>query len=227
MSICKQCGVDLGEGNEKCPLCEPSDPESRQIASPADLFRISRIVKSRTLYEITMLLLVSGIIVTVAIDIVFVSGVSWSLITTTCIGYLIVMVTGIYFLRKSPYILILANMAATLLFLWLTDLLTGGKVWFESMAAPLVISGALLTAAVIFLNSLSRYRGLNLLSTILLAMAVYAIIIEYLTDKLTTSEFNPQWSVVTAASLAIIALIFLFVHYRLKRGRSLGRLFHI
>jgi hypothetical protein len=58
-------------------------------------------------------------------------------------------------------------------------------------------------------------------------MALHAIIIEYLTDRLIKGEFTPQWSVVTAASLTIIALVFLFVHYRLKRGRSLGRLFHV
>ncbi len=227
MSICKQCGVDLGEGNDKCPLCEPADPGTIQIASPADLFRLSRKLKTRTLYEITMLLLISGVIVTLAIDIVFVKGMSWSLMTTTCIGYLIVMVTSVYFLRTRVYLMIAASAAGTLLFLWLIDLLTGNHGWFATVAAPLAVSGALLTMAVIFLNSLSRYRGLNLLSTILIAMAIYTVIIEFLTDRLVSSTFNPQWSVVTAASLLIIALIFLFVHYRLKRGRSLGRLFHL
>jgi len=227
MSICNNCGVDLGEGNEKCPLCKPTEHRTIHIVSPADLFNFSKIVKTRTLYEITMLLLVSGVIVTIAIDFVFEKGMSWSLLTTTCIGYLISLVSGIYFLRGRPYLMIGATMTATLLFLWLTDLLTGNHGWFGTIAAPLVISGALLTMAVIFLNSLSKYRGLNLLSTILIAMAVHAVIIEYLTDKLLTSAFNPQWSVVTAASLIIIALIFLFVHYRLKRGRSLGRLFHV
>jgi hypothetical protein len=137
------------------------------------------------------------------------------------------MVSCIYFLREKPYLLTGATMAATLLSLLIIDLLSGNHGWFGTIAAPLVISGALLTMAVIFLNSLSKYRGLNLLSTILIAMAVHTVIIEYLTDRLLTSTFNPQWSVVTAASLVIIALIFLFVHYRLKRGRSLGRLFHV
>ena len=70
-----------------------------QIVSPADLFSLSKILKTRTLYEITMLLLVSGVIVTIAIDFVFVKGMGWSLLTTTCIGYLISMVSCIYFLR--------------------------------------------------------------------------------------------------------------------------------
>ncbi len=227
MAICNNCGVDLGEGNENCPLCKPTEHRTVRIVSPADLFNISKIVKTRTLYETTMLLLVSGVIVTIAIDLVFVKGISWSLLTTTSIGYLISLVSCIYFLRRKLSLMIVATLAATLLFLWLTDLLTGNHRWFGTLAAPLVISGALLTTAVIFLNSLSKYRGLNLLSTILIAMAVHAVIIEYLTDKLLTSEFNPQWSVVTAASLTIIAMIFLFVHYRLKRGRSLGRFFHV
>jgi hypothetical protein len=227
MAICKNCGVDLGEGNENCPLCKPAEHGTSQIVSPADLFNLSKIVKTRTLYEISMLLLVSGVIVTIAIDFVFVRGMGWSLFTTTCIGYLISMVSCIYFLRGKPYLMIVSTLAATLLFLWLIDLLTGNHGWFGTLAAPLVISGALLTIAVIFLNSLSKYRGLNLLSTILIAMALHAIIIEYLTDKLMTADFTPQWSVVTAASLTIIAMVFLFVHYRLKRGRSLGRLFHV
>lgn len=174
-----------------------------------------------------MLLLISGVIVTIAIDLVFVKGMNWSLATTTCIGYLIALVSGTYHLRRKPYLMISVIAAATLVFLWLIDLLTGNNGWFRTVAFPTVVSAALLTAAVIYLNSLSRYRGLNLLATILVALAILAVITEFLIDRHLTSKFTPQWSVVTAASLLIIAMIFIFIHYRLKRGRSLGRLFHI
>lgn len=227
MSICKNCGVDLGEGNEKCPFCEPSERQEKRVASPADLFRVSRIQNKRHMYEITMLLLISGVIITIAIDAVFGKGMSWSLATTTSIGYLIAMVSGTYLLRQRPYLMIAVTAAATLVFLWLLDHFTGANGWFMTVACPMAVSAALLTASVIFLNSLSRYRGLNLLATILVALAMFTIITEFLIDRLLTSAFTPQWSVVTAASLFIIAMIFIFIHYRLKRGRSLGRLFHI
>lgn len=227
MTICKNCGVDLGEGNEKCPLCEPTDSRKGRIASAADLFRLSRMENTRHLFEITMLLLVSGVIITLAIDAVFGRAISWSLMTTTCLGYLIVFLSALYLLRKRPYLVISFATAATLIFLWLLDLLTGHTGWFMAIACPLAVAGALLTAAVLFLNSLSRYRGLNLLASILFALALFVLITEYLTDRLIASAYNPQWSVVTAASLVIIAIIFIFIHYRLKRGRSLGRLFHI
>ncbi|MFZ2286138.1 MAG: DUF6320 domain-containing protein [Bacteroidales bacterium] len=227
MSICKNCGVDLGEGNDKCPLCDPSDPGKKRVASPADLFRVSRIENSRHLYEILMLILVSGVIITIAIDAVFGKRMSWSLTTTTCICYVTAMVSGIYLLRGKPYLMIAVTASATILFLWLIDHFTGDHGWSRSLGCPMAISGALLMAAVIFLSSLSKYRGLNLLATILVALALFAVITEYLIDRLVTAVFTPQWSVVTAVSLLIIAMIFIFIHYRLKRGRSLGRLFHI
>lgn len=227
MAICKNCGVDLGEGNERCPLCEPSDEAAGSMASPADLFRLSRIQNARHLYEIIMLLLVSGVIITTAIDAAFGKGMGWSLLTTTCLGYLIALVSGFWFLRKNPYYMISATALFTLLFLWLIDMLTGDTEWFFPMACPLVISGAVLSAAVIYFNSFSRYRGLNLLATILMALALFVLMTEYLTDRIRSSQFSPSWSLVAAASLVIIAMIFIFIHYRLKRGHSLGRMFHI
>ncbi len=227
MAICKNCGVDLGEGNDKCPLCEPEESRHGRVASAADLFRLSRIENTRHLYEITMLLLVSGVIITLAIDMVFGKGMSWSLVTTTSLGYLIVFISAIYLLRKRPFIVITAATAATLVFLWLVDLFTGNNGWSRTLACPLALSAGVLTAGVLFLNSLSRYRGLNLLATILIALAIFTFITEYLTDRLISDSYNPQWSVVTAASLTIIAMFFIFIHYRMKRGRSLGRLFHI
>ncbi|MDX9902795.1 MAG: DUF6320 domain-containing protein [Bacteroidales bacterium] len=227
MAICKNCGVDLGEGNERCPLCDPSEDSAGRVASPADLFRLSRIQNAKHLYEIIMLLLVSGVIITIAIDAAFGKGMGWSLLTTTCIGYLTALVSGFWFLRKKPYWMISATTLFTLLFLWFMDLLTGETEWFLPMACPLVISAAILTAAVVYLNSFSRYRGLNLLATILVAVALFVLVTEYLTDRLISSEFTPSWSLVAAASLVIIAMIFIFIHYRLKRGHSLGRMFHI
>lgn len=227
MAICKTCGVELGVGNETCPLCKPSEIRSGRVASAADLFRLSRIENARHMYEIIMLLLVSGAIITLAIDTVFGKGMSWSLLTTTAIGYLVAFISAMYLLRRRPYTAIAVATAATLIFLWLTDLLTGNSGWYRTLACPMAVAAAMLTAAVLFLNSLSRYKGLNLLALILIALAIFLLVTEYLIDRTLAGSFKPQWSVVTAASLVIIALFFIFIHYRLKRGRSLGRLFHV
>ncbi len=226
MAICKSCGVDLGEGNEKCPLCEATE-HNRRVVSPADVLNISKLENGKQLFELTMLLLSSGIIITVAIDAVFGKGMNWSLFTTTCIGYVMTGITALYFWHSRPYPLILSGMASTLLLLYLIDIMTGNSGWFRTVGGPVAFSFFVLAGLVVFLNSLSLYKGLNLIALILMALAVLMLVIEFLVDRAVSGVFIPQWSVVTAASLSIIALILIFVHYRLKRGRSLGRLFHV
>ncbi len=225
MAICKSCGVDLGEGNDKCPLCDTRE-EPGKIASPADLLNFSKKENRKQLYELAMILFASAIVITIAINAVFGRG-NWSMLTTTCIGYVMAVITILNFSKHHPYWLISGWMAATLLLLFILDRLTGNKGWFSSVAGPITASLAILTGAVIFFNSLSRYKGLNLIASILLALAIFVLTIEYFIDRFISEVFTPQWSVVAAASLVILASILIFVHYRLKRGRSLGRLFHI
>lgn len=226
MAICKTCGVDLGEGIDYCPLCG-AEEKPIDVISPADVLNLSKKENIKQLYELTVLLLVSAIIITVAIDAVFGKGLSWSFLTTACLGFIIAFVSIIRFLKAHPYWLIGSAMVSTLLLLFFVDLVTGNKGWFIDLAGPIAASAFILSALVIFLNSLSRYKGLNLIATILLALAVFVVIIELFADRVMTGTCKLQWSVVTAASLAILAMILIFVHYRLKRGRSLGRLFHI
>lgn len=226
MAICKSCGVDLGDGNDTCPLCEATENNLR-VVSPADVLNISKLENGRQLFELTLLLLSCGIIITIAIDAVFGKGLNWSLFTSTCIGYVMAVITVLYFWHSQPYPLIMSLMVSTLLLLYLIEKMTGNSGWFISVAGPLAFSLFVLAGLVVFLNSLSLYKGLNLIALILIALAVLMLLTEFLTDRAGTGIFKPQWSVVTAASLAIIALILIFVHYRLKRGRSLGRLFHV
>ncbi|HSO77234.1 MAG TPA: DUF6320 domain-containing protein [Bacteroidales bacterium] len=226
MAICKSCGVDLGEGNEKCPLCEATE-NNRRVVSPADVLNISKLENGKQLFELTILLLFSGIIITVAIDAAFGKGMNWSLFTTTCIGYVMTVITALYFWHSRPYPLILSGMISTLLLLFLIDNMTGNSGWFITVAGPVAFSLFVLAGLVVFLNSLSLYKGLNLIALILMALGGLMLVIEFLVDRAVSGNFSPQWSVVTAASLSIIALILIFVHYRLKRGRSLGRLFHV
>lgn len=226
MAICKSCGVDLGEGNDKCPLCEATEHNIR-VVSPADVLNISKLENGKQLYELTMLLLFCGIIITIAIDAVFGNGMNWSLFTTTCIGYVMAVITMLYFWHSRPYALIVSGMISTLILLYFIDKMTGDAGWFMTVAGPLAFSLFALAGLVVFLNSLSIYKGLNLIALIVIALAIFIMITEYLIDRFNSGTVNLQWSIVTAASLSIIALILIFVHYRLKRGRSLGRLFHV
>ena len=227
MAVCKSCGLDLGEGNPICPLCFPDNDEMAVPVSPADLFRQSEKASRRHAYETVMMLLASAVVVTLATDAVFGRGMWWSLLTSACLVYTGIVISVLYFSSGRPYTAIASGATATLLFLLATDLLTGPSDWFLAVAAPLTAALFLLSATVVILNSRSRYRGMNLLATIMFAAAVFTVVTEAVADNFTSGQFRLQWSVVASASLTVMGVIFIFIHYRLKRGRHIGRLFHI
>ncbi len=118
-----------------------------------------------------MLILVSGVIITIAIDAVF--GKGDELVSCHNDLHRVSHRNGIRDLPAERETIPgdHCHSHGNNLFLWLIDHFTGDNGWSRSLGLPMALSGALLVAAVIFLNSLSKYRGLNLLATILVALA--------------------------------------------------------
>jgi len=225
MAICRNCGVEYDDELIKCPLCSGVEGKTKPV-SPADVLDDSKIVNKRQLWELSMVLTLSAIIVTLAIDAVFIKGIKWSFYSSASLLYLGGVLTMIHFYRNS-YLFSGVLMIATLVLLFIISLLSGNNGWYFPFALPVTVSLFILLALVLFLNSLSKYRGLNLIASIFLALSIFVIIIELCGDNYFNKSISLQWSVITAASMSIFALVLVYIHYRLKRGHNLGRLFHV
>ncbi len=225
MAICNNCGIEYDSEMTTCPLCHGSSNKNT-TTSPADILDITRRENKQQLWELAMVLLFSAMIITLAIDAVFGKGIRWSLITSASFLYL-GAILSIFHLFRRYLIISSLLMASTVVFLFFIGLLTDKTEWFLPLALPLTCSFFILLALSLFLNSLSRYRGLNLVATIFIALALFSIVAEICIDYYLSESIKLQWSVVTAAALTILSLILIFIHYRLKRGDSLQRMFHI
>jgi hypothetical protein len=225
MTICRTCGVEYEDSFSTCPLCNGEDNNSKPI-SPADILDISKGENKKHLWELSMILIFSSIVITFAIDMVFGKGIKWSLYAIISLLYLASVLTVTHFSRK-PLIISVSICVATMVLLFLTSLLTGDHKWFLALGLPITAAFFILAGIVVLLNSLSNYRGLNLIATFFLALAVFTLVIELFSDLYLSGTIRLQWSVVAAASLSLLALLLIFIHYRLKRGTRLGRLFHV
>jgi hypothetical protein len=225
MTICKNCGVEYEDELNNCPLCSGEENNTKP-ASPADVLGILKKENKRQLWELSMVLIFSTIVITLVFDAMFGKGIRWSLFTTVSLLYLASVLTIPYFFRKPLPLLGLLT-GSTLLLLFFINLLTGKNGWFLPLALPVTIAFFLLTGLVVLFNSLSRYKGLNLLATIFISLSLFVIVIEIFTDMYVNGIIRLQWSVVTAASLTIMALILVYIHYRLKHGHNLDRIFHV
>jgi hypothetical protein len=225
MAICKNCGVEYDDSLNKCPLCSGEDNKTKPV-SPADILSTLKKDNKRQLWELSMVLIFSTIAITIVFDAMFGKGIRWSFFTSLSLLYLASVLTVPYFFKKALAILGMLTIS-TLIFLLLLDLLTGKNGWFLPLGLPVTVSLFFLAGLVAFFSSLSKYKGLNLLASILIALAIFVIIIEFFTDKYINDTVRLQWSIVTATALSVMALILVFIHYRLKRGHSLDRLFHV
>jgi hypothetical protein len=65
------------------------------------------------------------------------------------------------------------------------------------------------------------------IGAISLAIGIYIMIIEVSVSLAMNQEFKLSWSVIVATSILPFALLLFYFHYRLKRGTSLRKFFHL
>lgn len=225
MMICGYCGVEYDEGLPDCPLCHCNEGTEAPV-SPADILDISKSENKRQLWELSIVLIISSIIITFTIDAVFGKGIRWSLYAGFSLLFIASVLTVTHFTRNLR-VVTLSVFAATVMLLFALSCITPSHGWFLQLALPLTAAFFILGIAVVFLNSLSKYRGLNLIAVIFFALGAFTMVVEICTDLYIDHTIKLQWSVASSASLALLGIILIYVHYRLKRGRKLGGLFHV
>jgi hypothetical protein len=55
----------------------------------------------------------------------------------------------------------------------------------------------------------------------------FCIVAEVFIDKYLSDVVDIRWSAIVAVSVLPIALVLLFVHYRMKKGKRLDSYFHV
>jgi len=75
----------------------------------------------------------------------------------------------------------------------------------------------------------SKKRGLNIVSYIMIGIALFFIGIELSLDLYKRGTLEPVWSIIVAIQLVPIALLFLYLNYKLpqKYKEKLRKKFHI
>lgn len=232
MIICENCGVELDDGLKICPLCRKSPgnkSENEDLSSirSSDLIQLQREENRKYLWELFGILAFSGIAVCTIIDLLISKRLRWSLLSDVSIlSFWVIMTLFIYSYRRI-FIIVSGLLTTILMALFLIDLITDGLSWFFPMGLPLTIAAFISTGIVLFLYRTPHFKGLNLIAAAIFIFSGFCVITEMATDKYLDGILNLQWSLIVAISILPVALIFLFYHYRLKKGNRLDNFFHI
>jgi len=240
MTYCKNCGVELDEKMSFCPLCgetagEITAKKDQHIAVEARTDEkllsgygsLTQKQRRKLFWELSGIILMSGIVVTLIIDLILNNSITWSRYSITVCLVLFVNTTLITFLRHRLILLFAGSFVSTSILLVLFDLYNANIGWGVKFGIPILFSFYIVTLLLTVLIRHCKQHGFNVLAFSFLAAGLFTMCIETIISVNSQKYFYLHWSIIVMVCMIPISAILLFIHYRLKRGNDLKRFFHI
>jgi hypothetical protein len=232
--MCKNCGVELEDDMMVCPLCRQpvngNTPVNTQISYGTQTFHgygeMSKPQKKFT-WEIISLILLSAAVATFVVNFIINRSVTWSEYPVAICLTIFCYISLFAFWDRTTLVEMAGGFILSSICLIILDLFTAGLQWSVKLAIPLLFVGNVITAILITIIRRSRYKGINLIAYAFLAAAILCVFIDGSLYFFKSGSFQIEWSVIVVACTIPVVIILLFVHFRLKKGRSLEKTFHV
>lgn len=215
---CIKCGVELAEGELRCPLCgthvyHPDfDNSSPNRPYPSTDKPVESVTRSGLMFILTVLFAIP-LIITLLCDLRINSAITWSGYAAGAIlmVYTILMLP-IWFNKPNPVIFAPIDFAAIALFLCYINYQTGGH-WFWTLALPITAAVAVIVTTPITLMRYVRRGRVYIAGGIFIALGALCVLIELLVD-VTFNYSITLWSIypliagfLIGMSLIVIAIV--------------------
>lgn len=241
MVQCPYCGVELEENANFCSLCGAplleknkdhlafieSEKEQQQEKLLSDYQKLTSSQKRLILWKISGLVLVSIFLVTLVFDLVANQSISWSKYSATISLVFFINTTLAVFWYKKTILWFSLSFLSTSALLVLLDLFTGGTGWGMKLGIPLLLAAYITIFVLLKLIRHTHQKGMNIIAYSLLAAGIFSLCIDGIISLYAGATITLSWSLIVIASACIIAVILLYVHFRLKKATDLRRFFHI
>jgi hypothetical protein len=186
MPICRNCGVVIDEGLERCPLClTPLGGEADQgegtspppgKARPA--VEAAKPLAPLRLWEIVSLFAATSAVVVFVADFVYSMTVTWARYPLVAIIFLWTAGSLLILLRRHRLLLLLTETAALAIFFLALDLLMVTEPWFLSVALLLTVLAGTLVGGISVIARGSRHRVFAILAVILVSVGLFLLGLE-------------------------------------------------
>jgi hypothetical protein len=234
MSYCINCGVELDEDLLSCPLCgfnigNHIVPESKDKSEhyPSDILLLHKKETRRHIWELSIIITFSGLAVCTIVDFVIFKSLSWSLYADTSILVAWICLSFILLAFRKYIIMLPGLMLAILAMLFLFNLFNPPVNWFYGIGLPVTVAFFISVSIIIVLWKFVLLKGFNILAMAFFVLSGFCIVTEVFLDNYLFKKVDIHWSAIVAVSILPIALVLLFVHYRMQKGKRLDSYFHV
>lgn len=232
MNVCKKCGVELDINMNYCPLCghktnatceEPLFPKEETY----DFQVLSDVQKRKVFWDLSLIVLLAGILTSAVIDLIINKNITWSKYTIAVGLAVAIHISLIVFLHTRIVPLLIFGFTTSSLLIVLLDWINKSLDWSVTMGIPLLFCIYLIILIVALLIIKSRQKGINLIAYILLAIAVTGICTEGILSLSMDGKLILHWSLILLVCMAAVSAILLFIHFRLRKATDLRKFFHL
>lgn len=241
MRLCAGCGVELEENMNFCPLCgEPVIDDSvenvehivvrkriQEEKPLTDYQKLSSLQKRKLFWQLSGIILFSGMVVTFFIDLLRDEKISWSRYPIAACVTVFVYLTLFSFWSKRTLLLLIGSFISTSALLILLDVFDGDIDWGVKLGVPLLLTTYLIMITLVWTIRNAKEKSLNLIAYSLAAAVLLSISVEGIISLYMDAVLKLYWSLVVLASVLPILALLLFGHHRLKKGADWKRFFHI
>lgn len=235
---CENCGVQLENNMQSCPLCGELVAGDHQTLSkqpaastiqpfaPYSHRRMDQPQKRFT-WEIISIILLSGVIAMIIIDFAMNRRITWSEYLAAICLTIFSYISLFAFWNQRIIIDIAGGFIASCICILLLDALIGSFNWAIKLGIPLLFASNVVIATLLAAIQISRHKGINLIAYSFIAAALLCICIEGILSYFINYSIHLWWSLIVTACIIPIVLVLLFLHFRLQRGHSLRKTFHV
>ena len=228
--FCVKCGVELGDSENKCPLCntpvyypekergELNFPEFKSVREP---------LNTKGLLFVVSFFMAIAAVISVICNVTVNDEISWSVyvVASFVLAY-VVFVLPMWFRRPSLAIFVPTDFAVAAIFVGLIAFLTRAE-WYLSFALPVIAFFALIVSGIVILSYYLRKGYLYIWggAFILLGFAMPAL--EWLLHLNFGIHDRFIWSFYPFAALILFGIMLIVVAIVKPFRESLRKIFHI
>lgn len=243
MSYCVNCGVELEEVAEKCPLCDtpvinPNKKENSAVSAsysdkPADIPESSK--KRYKAFIITIAMLIPNIVCFLS-NIIFNYGYMWIwILNATSVLIWTFVVLPLILNKKSFIFQMLINTVVSVGYAFVLYYLeqekglivNHGHGWFVECAVPIILVGAVLTVIVGLIIKHRKPHWSFVCISVLGAVAIGSISFDLTITHYLKNSFTPAVSLIIASCCAALMIFFASVAGNSKMKAWLDKKFYV
>jgi hypothetical protein len=235
MAICKKCLVELDDDMKHCPLCGTPTGENvsegvsknyLKVSKTARLEPTERHLVRRILWQIIAILLFSGIIATLVIDLSINRKITWSIYPVSICMIVFSYASLLAFWNAKMIYQMLAAWVLSTILLLLINNFSANAQWTIYIGIPILAAINVVSIILIGIYTVTKEKGLNLLAYAFVGIAALCITIEGIISRYFAGEIVLRWSIIVAACLLPVTAALIFMFHRTRNNSTLQKIFH-